>query len=195
MKTLLRPVVFVTLLFTYMSVGAREVSIIPTPKSAVFEDNCLVIDSSVKISIGDDSLNPIVDYLSSYIATHKEDTSGNIKLNIDGDLAVEEYQLKVDSLGVSIKGGSYGGVFNGVTTLLQLLPAEVYSKQGLTNIELPYCAIEDTPRFSHRGFMIDVSRTWIEKEAIMEYIDLLAYHKINSLRLHLTDDEAWRLEN
>ena len=28
----------------------------------------------------------------------------------------------------------------------------------------------------------------------MEYIDLLAYHKINSLRLHLTDDEAWRIE-
>ena len=194
MKTLLRLVVFVTLLFTYMSVGAREVSIIPTPKSAVFEDNCLVIDSSVKVSIGDDSLNPIVDYLSSYIATHKDDTSGNIKLNIDGDLAVEEYRLKVDSLGVSIKGGSYGGVFNGITTLLQLLPAEVYSKQGLTNIELPYCTIEDAPRFSHRGFMIDVSRTWIEKEAIMEYIDLLAYHKINSLRLHLTDDEAWRLE-
>ena len=28
----------------------------------------------------------------------------------------------------------------------------------------------------------------------MEYVDLLAYHKINKLRLHLTDDEAWRLE-
>ena len=28
----------------------------------------------------------------------------------------------------------------------------------------------------------------------MEYIDLLALHKINNLRLHLTDDEAWRLE-
>lgn len=28
----------------------------------------------------------------------------------------------------------------------------------------------------------------------MDYIDLLALHKINNLRLHLTDDEAWRLE-
>jgi len=42
--------------------------------------------------------------------------------------------------------------------------------------------------------MLDVCRTWITKEAIKEYIDLLAYHKINKLRLHLTDDEAWRIE-
>ena len=194
MKTALRLVVFFTFLFTCVPVGARKVCIIPTPKSAIFEENSLTITSSVGVSVGDDSLLTIVDYLSSYIAINKSDNGSDIKLNIDRNMALEEYLLKVDSLGVSIRGGSYGGVFNGVTTLLQLLPATVYSKQRLANIELPYCTIEDAPRYSHRGFMLDVSRTWIDKEAIMEYIDLLAYHKINSLRLHLTDDEAWRLE-
>lgn len=194
MKTALRLVVFFTFLFTCVPVGARKVCIIPTPKSAIFEENSFTITSSVGVSVGDDSLLTIVDYLSSYIAINKSDNGSDIKLNIDRNMALEEYLLKVDSLGVSIKGGSYGGVFNGVTTLLQLLPTTVYSKQRLANIELPYCTIEDAPRYSHRGFMLDVSRTWIDKEAIMEYIDLLAYHKINSLRLHLTDDEAWRLE-
>ncbi|MBQ2141529.1 MAG: family 20 glycosylhydrolase [Alistipes sp.] len=79
-------------------------------------------------------------------------------------------------------------------TLLQLLPANVYNG-GLTgSAEVVCCEISDSPRYEHRGFMLDVCRTWMDKEAVMNFIDLLAYHKINSLRLHLTDDEAWRLE-
>jgi hexosaminidase len=34
----------------------------------------------------------------------------------------------------------------------------------------------------------------MDKSVVMDFIDLLAYHKINTLRMHLTDDEAWRLE-
>lgn len=169
-------------------------SIIPTPKSAVFEEASYVLTTPAKVGVNDDSLLSIVDYMSSYISVNENGNGGNIKLNIDAALNAEEYQVVVDSTGISITGGDYGGVFNGVTTLLQLLPAEVYSKQGVTTAELPYCVIKDSPRYSHRGFMLDVCRTWMDKEAVMEYIDLLAYHKINSLRLHLTDDEAWRIE-
>ena len=169
-------------------------SIIPTPKSAVFEEASYVLTTPAKVGVNDDSLLSIVDYMSSYISVNENGNGGNIKLNIDTALNAEEYQVVVDSTGISITGGDYGGVFNGVTTLLQLLPAEVYSKQGVTTAELPYCVIKDSPRYSHRGFMLDVCRTWMDKEAVMEYIDLLAYHKINSLRLHLTDDEAWRIE-
>lgn len=169
-------------------------SIIPTPKSAVFEEASYVLTAPAKVGVNDDSLLSIVDYMSSYISVNENDNGGNIKLNIDTALNAEEYQVVVDSTGISITGGDYGGVFNGVTTLLQLLPAEVYSKQGVTTAELPYCVIKDSPRYSHRGFMLDVCRTWMDKEVVMEYIDLLAYHKINSLRLHLTDDEAWRIE-
>ena len=194
MRATLRFVIFVILLFTYVVVGASEVRIIPTPKFANFEEGSYHLPASAVITIGDNSLQPIFDYLSLYISIKESDKDGDIKLNIDPTLAKEEYKLRVDSLGVSITGGSYGGVFNGVMTLLQLLPADVYSKQQLANIDIPYCTIDDTPKYSHRGFMLDVSRTWIEKKSIMEYIDLLAYHKINSLRLHLTDDEAWRIE-
>ena len=194
MKIILRFAIFIIVLFFHMTVGAREVSIIPTPKSAVFEETSYVLTAPVKVSVNDDSLLPIVDYLSSYISVNENDSGSNLKLNTDVALNAEEYQIIVDSTGISITGGDYGGVFNGITTLLQLLPAEVYSKQGITTAELPYCTIKDSPRYSHRGFMLDVCRTWMDKEAVMMYIDLLAYHKINSLRLHLTDDEAWRIE-
>jgi hexosaminidase len=194
MRTLLRLVCIITLLFATTIVEAQEVCIIPTPKSAIFEEGKYALAIPAKINIGDKSLMPIVAYLSSYIAITENYNKSDIKLNIDTTLSPEEYRLSVSSLGISLTGGDYGGVFNGITTLLQLLPAEVYAKQGIATTELPYCTIEDAPRYSHRGFMLDVCRTWMDKKAVMEYIDLLAYHKINSLRLHLTDDEAWRIE-
>ena len=194
MRALLRFVLIITLLFATAVAEAQEVCLIPTPKSAIFEEGKYALAIPAKINVGDKSLMPIVAYLSSYIATTENYNKSDIKLNIDTTLSSEEYRLSVSSLGISLTGGDYGGVFNGITTLLQLLPAEVYAKRGVATTELPYCAIEDAPRYSHRGFMLDVCRTWMDKEAVMEYIDLLAYHKINSLRLHLTDDEAWRIE-
>lgn len=194
MKWSLRFVVLVTLLHTAIHAVADEVCLIPTPKSAIFHNGKYQFTAPLSVTIGDNTLIPIVDYLSLYISIDKDDKLSELKLNIDNSLALEEYRLIVDSSGISITGGSYGGVFNGVTTLFQLLSAKVYAKQGIASTELPYCEIKDTPRYAHRGFMLDVCRTWMDKSAVMEYIDLLAYHKINSLRLHLTDDEAWRIE-
>ena len=56
------------------------------------------------------------------------------------------------------------------------------------------CLVEDKPQYDYRGFMLDVCRTWMDKDNVKHYIDLLAFHKINKLHLHLSDDEAWRLE-
>lgn len=194
MKATLRFVVFVTLMFTTTFVVAQDVSIIPTPQSAVFHNDKYSLTAPISVDVSDDTLLPLFDLLSTYIAVDKGNSNGDIKLNIDTNLSYEEYRLKIDYAGVSITGGGYGGVFNGIATLLQMLPATVYSKQGITTAELPYCLIKDAPRYTHRGFMLDVCRTWIDKGAIMKYIELLSYHKINTLRLHLTDDEAWRIE-
>ena len=194
MKALLRSVVLIVLLFASMRIEAQEYSIIPTPKSATFEEGYYPISAPLRVSVSNFYLLPIVDYLSLYVPVNKSYISSDLKLIVDSCLDKEEYRIVVNSSGISISGGDYGGVFNGITTLLQLLPANVYSKQGLISAVLPYCTIEDAPKYRHRGFMLDVCRTWMDKEAIMAYIDLLAYHKINSLRLHLTDDEAWRIE-
>ena len=88
---------------------------------------------------------------------------------------------------------TYGGAFNGVQTLLQLLPATVYDGAELP-VAADCCLVEDKPQYDYRGFMLDVCRTWMDKDNVKHYIDLLAFHKINKLHLHLSDDEAWRLE-
>ena len=187
-------IICLTLLLLTNLCFAQEFDIIPKPKSVVYNEGVCSLVAPIVVECSSDELLPIVGYLSEYVATHSGDSSEDLKLVLDTKLAAEEYRLEVSASGVSIVGGGYGGVFNGVTTLLQLMPAEVYAKQGVDAMELPCCVIEDMPRFAHRGFMLDVCRTWMDKEAVMDYIDLLAYHKINSLRLHLTDDEAWRIE-
>ena len=194
MSAFVKSIIFTLLIFISASAEAQMPSIVPTPKSVCYNNGVYLLFTPAKVELNDDSLKPIEEYISNYVAVYPNYSRSDIKLNIDKRLLSEEYILTVDASGVSISGGDYGGVFNGVTTLLQLFPTEVYAKRGLGVAELPYCTIIDSPRYGHRGFMLDVCRTWMDKEAVMEYIDLLAYHKINSLRLHLTDDEAWRIE-
>lgn len=59
---------------------------------------------------------------------------------------------------------------------------------------LPNAQIEDWPDLQYRGFMLDVSRNFTDKEGILKLIDVLAHYKVNVLHLHLGDDEGWRLE-
>lgn len=194
MNTLQRLFVCVVYVCAGAVASAQDICVIPTPKSLTIEEGWYTMTPPIRVVVADSSLAPIAEYLSAYIAVDEDKKRCDLKLSIDSELSVDEYRLTVDDSGVSIIGGDYGGVFNGVTTFFQLLPAEVYSKTGIASADIPYCTIEDAPRYAHRGFMLDVCRTWMDKRAVMEYIDLLAYHKINVLRLHLTDDEAWRIE-
>lgn len=42
--------------------------------------------------------------------------------------------------------------------------------------------------------MIDVARYFIPKEDLLRLIDCISLLKINTLHLHLTDDNGWRIE-
>jgi hexosaminidase len=58
---------------------------------------------------------------------------------------------------------------------------------------LPAVRIRDYPRFPWRGAMLDVARHFFGVEQIKQFIDRLAYYKLNRLHLHLTDDQGWRI--
>lgn len=190
----MKRVLFIIMVMAHVAAFAHEPIIIPTPQSVTMAEGCYTISPKTTIFSSNVELQPLVDYCVAEIGLTKSLKHGDIELIIDDYLEAEEYRLIVSEEGVAIRGGDYGGLFNSVMTLMQLLPANVYNG-GLTgSAEVVCCEIIDSPRYEHRGFMLDVCRTWMDKEAVMNFIDLLAYHKINSLRLHLTDDEAWRLE-
>ena len=108
------------------------------------------------------------------------------KLVTDADMRAEEYVLTVDAKGVTIKAADARGFFYGRQTLAQM----VRQNPG----ELPACSISDYPRFGYRGVMLDVVRCYLPVDEIKKIIDVAAELKLNTLHMHLTDDNGWRLE-
>jgi hexosaminidase len=111
-------------------------------------------------------------------------------------LGNEGYRLSAAKNGVKIEAALPAGLFYGVQTLLQLLPAEVEDgakPEGVT-WTIPLIKIEDRPRFLWRGAHLDVGRHFFPKEFIKKYIDLLAMYKLNMFHWHLTEDQGWRIE-
>ncbi|WP_298063061.1 family 20 glycosylhydrolase [uncultured Rikenella sp.] len=97
----------------------------------------------------------------------------------------EGYRLMAENGKVTIVGGGEAGVFYGLQTLEQL-------KDSAGRV--PAVTIEDAPRFPWRGMHLDVSRHFFSKDFIKKYLDILAYHKINTFHWHLTDGIGWRLQ-
>jgi hexosaminidase len=121
----------------------------------------------------------------------------HIDLALDDSLTFlgnEGYHLRVAPEFVKIKALCNAGLFYGIQTLLQILPAADDNMRGIDECLISCVEIEDRPRFSWRGAMLDVSRHFLPKEFILKFIDLLAMHKMNVLHLHLTDDQGWRIE-
>ncbi len=108
----------------------------------------------------------------------------------------ESYELLVTAEGVRVSARRPAGLFYGVQTLLQILPPQVYAREKVSNISwvIPAVRIEDKPRFSWRGMMLDVSRHFFPKSFVKECIDIIAFHKMNTFHWHLTDDQGWRIE-
>jgi hexosaminidase len=113
----------------------------------------------------------------------------------DPQLGTEGYTLEATTKGVTIAANQPAGLFYGMQTLLQLLPAEVESKTAAkANWTVPAVKIKDYPRFGWRGIMLDVSRHFFSKEDVKTYIDQIARYKYNTFHWHLTDDNGWRIE-
>jgi hexosaminidase len=103
----------------------------------------------------------------------------------------EAYRLTVTAAGVTIAARSDAGLVYGAMTLSQLLsPDAMFGKP----VVLAGVTIDDAPRFVWRGFMIDVARHFQPIAEIRTIIDAMAALKLNTLHLHLTDDQGWRIE-
>jgi hexosaminidase len=129
-------------------------------------------------------------------ATVAPDSS--ISLTLDPSrvqLGAEGYELTVTRTRAQITAAQPAGLFYGVQTLRELLPASV-EHQAATNrrLVMPAVHIVDTPRFAWRGVMLDVARHFLPPADVKHFIDVLALYKVNRLHLHLADDQGWRIE-
>ncbi|MFE6028118.1 beta-N-acetylhexosaminidase [Streptomyces niveus] len=120
-----------------------------------------------------------------------------IRLRISpGDRALgdEGYRLESGRAGVTLTAREPAGLFHAVQTLRQLLPAAVERDSRQRGPwKVAGGTITDTPRYAYRAAMLDVSRHFFTVDQVKRYIDQLALYKINTLHLHLSDDQGWRI--
>ena len=123
--------------------------------------------------------------------------TGSIRLSTNGPASpgAEGYQHRAHDTTVTITAATPEGLFRGVSTLRQLLPAKA---DATTRQNGPWrvagTTIADSPRFGYRGAMLDVSRHFFSVAEVKRYIDLASLYKLNKLHLHLADDQGWRIQ-
>jgi hexosaminidase len=110
----------------------------------------------------------------------------------------EAYELTSGPAGVTIRANQPAGLFYGVQTFRQMLPAFIEYAAARPDKGRPVVAaaghITDEPRFPWRGAMLDVARHFLPVRDVKRYIDLMSLYKLNRLHLHLADDQGWRIE-
>ncbi|NLJ81469.1 MAG: family 20 glycosylhydrolase [Firmicutes bacterium] len=116
---------------------------------------------------------------------------GSICLNTGSypQLGAEGYRLEVGPNLVSLSANEPGGLFYGVQTIKQLFSSGPKGGPGL----IEGVIIEDFPRFSWRGAMLDVARNFFSVQDVKGFIRYLAAYKFNRLHLHLSNDQGWRI--
>ncbi|MCD2322795.1 family 20 glycosylhydrolase [Sphingomonas sp. IC-56] len=118
--------------------------------------------------------------------------TGAIRFTRDNTVIGDEaYRLTVDARGIRIAASNDRGLVYGAMTAAQLLsPDRAFGKP----VRVQAVTIEDAPRFGWRGLLMDVARHFQPIEDVYKIVDQMASVKLNTLHLHLTDDQGWRFE-
>ncbi|HSO88002.1 MAG TPA: beta-N-acetylhexosaminidase [Draconibacterium sp.] len=191
---------FFLLLMMANFIVAQELAIIPKPMEMSAGKGFFILDTTTSINF--DNQNKEVFRIAEFFAEYTEKLYGfKLKQNSEGKaiqfkimsnayLGKEGYLLKVSESGIIITAAQSNGLFYGMQTLKQMLPAETVNDK----LEIPVIDIKDQPRFAWRGNMLDVGRHFFPVSFIKKYIDILAMYKINTFHWHLTEDQGWRIE-
>ena len=189
--------------------AAPASTLVPAPASLqISGGEGFTVDSTTVIYVqpGDTAAARIGQYLAELIGTTREwtpavrdavgpESAGGIHLVAlpDPRLGEEGYSLSVTPERITVAAPKPAGLFYGVQTLRQLLPAAVEYTAARP------VAAGRAPRRDHRpaalrvaGEMLDVSRHFLGVSDVERFIDLLAMYKLNRLHLHLSDDQGWR---
>nr|CAH8845408.1 unnamed protein product [Trichobilharzia regenti] len=98
----------------------------------------------------------------------------------------ESYTISIMDERIDIESNEVWGTLHALQTIIQLVHR---SKWGALVIN--EYSIEDSPRFIHRGFLVDTARHYISVDEIEKFIDAMAIVKMNVFHWHMTDDSSF----
>lgn len=179
------------------------INIIPMPQTLVQQEGTFKLSGSTSFGASTPEAKTVAEYFAAKMNRStgfniKVADSGNITLNIDPSLEMNEegYKLEVTPSAVNVTAKSAQGLFYGLQSFMQLLPAEIESPSVVNNIAWTAQAVQitDEPRFEYRGLMIDPCRHFMTVDEIKKQLDVMALFKMNRMHWHLTEDQGWRIE-
>ncbi len=106
--------------------------------------------------------------------------SAQLVVLADPSLSSEGYRLSIQSSQIKIHAKTLKGLTHATASLLQL--------SGIPDGINPF-EIDDQPSCQYRSFMIDMGRNAHSALCLKETIDLCWFYKVDSIHLHLTDDQ------
>ncbi len=173
------------------------VNIIPTPESYAVGSGSYTLANGLAIHNTLNNDNTIANDIQTDLASDI-----NISATVDNNSAstgiiisqltnpsqiesnLEGYQIVISNTAINIYALNNTGAFYALQTLRQL-----WNQSSI----LSGATITDYPRFKYRGVTLDTARHFFSVAEIETLIDLAATHKLNTLHIHFSDDEGFRL--
>jgi hexosaminidase len=178
---------------------AAQCGVIPVPARIISGEGFFTVDSSTQLRVppGDRGAAEAARYLAelwnrtngiAVTVAAGAPHGHSIDFGHRDGFGAEGYAIEVTPQRISVSASSAAGLYYGAITLWQLLPP------GGRTGEIPAQTIHDAPAYRWRGLMLDSARHFQSPAFIRSMIDWMAWHKLNVLHWHLTDDQGWRLE-
>jgi hexosaminidase len=167
-------------------------SIIPQPVSVQYLDGTFKCHGLPRIEKGEPFQSEAQIFIEQLRQTWGDAAFGDkgfIRFEQTEGRSLESYCLEIFSEGITLHAGTEAGAYRGLQVLRQLFLS------GFSNgsLSIPCGKIEDQPRFSWRGLMLDCSRYFYSVEFIKKILDAISLQHINIFHWHLSDDQGWRL--
>ncbi|CQR47227.1 Beta-hexosaminidase [Paraliobacillus sp. PM-2] len=93
----------------------------------------------------------------------------------------EGYGIVIENNTITIYAENYTGAFYATRTLHQMLKTSC-------NYKVNNGYIRDYPKYSIRGFMLDVGRKFVKLDYIYYLMKTMSYYKMNDFQIHLNDN-------
>ncbi|MEN0053080.1 MAG: beta-N-acetylhexosaminidase [Mucilaginibacter sp.] len=174
----------------YNTLNAQNLNLIPYPQQVKQLKTTLRIKPESMFFTKNSQYKNEVLYLNGQLGLAGKGRQ-EIRIVITKDIeGIGAYRLSTVSNKIAIMAAEREGVFNGVTTLLQLCRSAKAEDSRI----LPGLIINDKPRYQWRGFMLDESRHFFGMAAVKNILNWMAFYKLNRFHWHLTDAQGWRIE-
>ena len=181
--------------------NSRCVKIIPLPRHIKSLGGSIGPFKGIILVVKNESLRPILQVLKKDLKNlagiqvmdenfiNPADLIGinttTMTLEIVDGLEEEGHEITIDK-DISIHGGSFKAVSQGLSTLYQVI--KVFPKDGAS---FPRVEIKDSPFAPYRGLLVDLARKKHKMKTLYKIVDMCRWYKLNHLHLHLTDKQSF----